>query len=88
MNCKVEATVVRILEGGTCPYNHKVGDRWVFDGKTPAGLCAAAANVIFPLVQTLRWGATPSWSKEEGTAELCCNDPANPVVFKLRRIDE
>lgn len=88
MNCKVEAEVVEILGRGECPFGHRRGDRWTFDGKMPGGICGSAAYVLFPLVQTLRFGATPSWSAEEGRARLCCPDPENPVVFELRRLEE
>lgn len=88
MNNKVEAKVITIMEGGTCPRGHKVGDRWVFAGVAPGGLCASAVSTLFPMVQVLRFGATPSYSKEEGVARLCCSDPANPVVFELRRLEE
>ncbi|MGC1120682.1 MAG: TIGR04076 family protein [Candidatus Methanofastidiosia archaeon] len=82
----IEVEVVRILEGGSCPLGLKPGDMFQIDEKTPAGLCHWAYLVILPFATALRIGGNIPW-EEKGVCQVCCPDPKNPVVFKIRRVD-
>ena len=83
----VRVEIVRILEAGTCPVGHSVGEAWeIVDGSTPEGMCGSAWNSIQPFVMSLRYGGTFPWSGER-EVELTCPDAANPVVFKATVIE-
>ncbi len=73
---------------GTCTNGHKVGDQWVVDRGTPAGLCLSAFNSLMPALQALMFGGVFPWAADPDLAEAACPDPNNPVVFELRRLHE
>ena len=80
-NYKVKCEVVRILEAGTCPIGHKVGD--VFSYPEDLGkLCPPAAHSIYTYIRILQGGGT---IQGKDYMEACCPDAANPVVFKITR---
>ncbi|MDD5191128.1 MAG: TIGR04076 family protein [Dehalococcoidales bacterium] len=75
-----------ISQQGTCEAGQKVGDEFIIGNTLPAGMCAWAFYTIFPFVTTLQAGGAFPWEKDEDTAVVACPDPANPVVFELKRI--
>lgn len=81
----IEVHIVDILEKGECPFGYKVGDTFTFDTKTPPDMCHWAHLVILPFATALRFGGNIPWEKE-GVCRVCCPDPNNPVVFKIRRV--
>lgn len=84
----VRVEITEILVGGECPVGLKAGQVWeIRDGLVPEGMCAAAWNAIQPYVVALRYGGTMPWSGERKMS-ACCPDPANPVVFALRVVEE
>ncbi len=68
-----------------CPNGHAVGDSWIVDGKTPAGMCLSAFHSISPFLLALRFGASFPWAPE-GEATVCCPDPAVANTFRLERV--
>ena len=88
---KVEATVKS--QKGSCYVGHKVGEIITYDGLSLRGeLCARAMNTLWPIIIAMHHGAVFPWSiikigSENLTCEAC-PDPANPVVFEVRRIKE
>jgi uncharacterized repeat protein (TIGR04076 family) len=81
---RVSIEIVRIDGRGACSTGHAVGDRWEVDSSlTPAGLCGWAYAAMLPFLQPLRFGGSFPW-EEEGEAVVCCPDPHNPVVFRLK----
>ena len=81
-NIKLE--VIKILERGECPRNHKVGDK--FSLPEDAGkICGAAYHSIFPYVVGMQYGCVLPWEENPDISELCCPDPNNPVVFRITR---
>ena len=80
----VQVTVVS--QKGVCGYGHKVGDKWIVSGTTPAGICNAAYNVLYPEIRTYRFGGVLPWTKDPDSCCLACPDNENPVVFELKRI--
>jgi uncharacterized repeat protein (TIGR04076 family) len=82
----VEVSVVS--QKGNCGAGHKVGDNWIIKNTTPAGICLSAYQVLDHNIDILKYGGKYPWSKDEDSCEIVCPDPANPVVFKLRRIKE
>ena len=77
-----------ISQKGTCDAEHKVGDQWIVDSKTPEGICLSAFNALFPCILVLMFGGTFPWSSDPDVATVACPDPDNPVVFEIRRLRE
>lgn len=74
-----------ISQKGTCQAGHKVGDEFTIDQKTPCGLCSWAFCALFPFAEVLQFGSSFPWEEDPDKATVACPDPANPVVFELRR---
>ncbi len=80
-----EVEVKVIAQKGTCHAGHKVGDKWVIKQHTPE-ICVTAYQYMHAPVETLMYGGSYPWSDDPETARVVCPDPANPVVFELRRL--
>ncbi|HEX7364591.1 MAG TPA: TIGR04076 family protein [Dehalococcoidia bacterium] len=81
---EVSATV--ISQKGTCQAGHKVGDEFRIADKTPPGMCPWAFYALFPFISALVFGGSFPWEKDKDKATVACPDPANPVVFELKRL--
>jgi uncharacterized repeat protein (TIGR04076 family) len=79
----VIATV--ISQKGTCEAGHRVGDKFVIGEKTPPGLCSWAFSTLFPFAEVLQFGGSFPWEENPNKITVACPDPANPVIFELRR---
>lgn len=75
-----------ISQQGSCSIGHKVGDEYIISRTTPPGICLSAFGAFFPRMQALMFGGTFPWSRDPDVVFAACPDPANPVVFELRRI--
>jgi uncharacterized repeat protein (TIGR04076 family) len=86
MTHEVRITVLDVLESGEPPCGYRAGDSWtVTDFNAPAGMCTWALSAIAPFLATLRFGGVLPWESDPDRTVVCCPDPANPVVFELRR---
>ncbi|MGQ9546391.1 MAG: TIGR04076 family protein [Dehalococcoidia bacterium] len=74
-----------ISQKGTCVAQHRVGDEFVIGEKTPSNLCSWAFYSLFPSAQVLKFGGSFPWEQDPNKTTVACPDPANPVVFELRR---
>jgi len=74
-----------ISQKGTCSARHKLGDEFVIGQKTPPNLCSWAFYTLFPFAQVLQFGGSFPWEQDANKTTVACPDPANPVVFELRR---
>jgi uncharacterized repeat protein (TIGR04076 family) len=74
-----------ISQKGTCEAGHRVGDEFIIGQKTPPGICSWAFYTPFPFAEVLQFGGSFPWEKDPNKATIACPDPANPVVFELRR---
>ncbi len=83
-----EVSIRVISQQGHCEYGHRVGDRWVVGNTTPQGLCTWAYNSLYPALTVLMYGGTFPWETDPDACTVACPDPANPVVFELRRLSE
>ena len=83
---KVRVSVVS--QKGTCAAEHKVGDQWVIDTKTPEGICLSGFYALLPNLRILRYGGSFPWATDPDVTTVACPDAANPVVFELRRLPE
>jgi uncharacterized repeat protein (TIGR04076 family) len=80
----VEITV--ISQQGECGAGHKVGDKWIVGNTTPGGICLSVYPSMLSTIDVLKYGGAYPWSQDPDVALAVCPDPANPVVFQLRRI--
>ncbi len=81
---RVTIEIIEIQGTGACSVGHQEGDTWVVDSAlVPHGICGWAYAAIAPFLQPLRFGGSFPW-EEAGEALVCCPDPANPVVFRLK----
>lgn len=74
-----------ISQKGTCTAGHRVGDEFIIGQKTPPELCSWAFCSLFPFAEVLQFGGSFPWEHDRNRATAACPDPANPVVFELRR---
>jgi uncharacterized repeat protein (TIGR04076 family) len=87
MDDKLPKIVARVIsQKGTCEFGHKIGDEFFIGQTTPAGMCSWAFYTLFPFAQALQWGGSFPWEKDPDKTTVACPDPANPVVFELRRV--
>jgi uncharacterized repeat protein (TIGR04076 family) len=75
-----------ISQKGTCEAGHKVGDEFVIGQKTPSGMCSWSYYTLFPFAEVLEFGGTFPWEADLNKTTVACPDPANPVIFEVRRI--
>jgi uncharacterized repeat protein (TIGR04076 family) len=79
--------MMRIISiAGSCPNGHQVGEEYLVDGLTPAGICLGSFSSCLPYLTALRFGASFPWEKEEGTITVGCPDHINQVVWRLDRV--
>jgi uncharacterized repeat protein (TIGR04076 family) len=81
----VKVKIVHIK--GTCPYEHKVGDEWTVDHKTPGGMCNMAYMSMYPHIRVLQRGGQYELPKGSGVIRLGCPDAWNLVVFELQAVE-
>ena len=74
-----------ISQKGTCEAGHVVGDEFIIGQETQAGICSWAFYTLFPFAVVLQFGGSFPWERDPNKATIACPDPANPVVFELRR---
>ena len=74
-----------ISQKGTCEAGHKVGDEFIIGQQTPPDLCSWAFYSLFPFAEVLQFDGSFPWEQDRDKATVACPDPANPVVFELRR---
>jgi uncharacterized repeat protein (TIGR04076 family) len=74
-----------ISQKGTCAARHRVDDEFVIGQQTPPNLCSWAFYSLFPCAEVLQFGGSFPWEEDPNKATVVCPDPANPVVFELRR---
>ncbi|HJX12215.1 MAG TPA: TIGR04076 family protein [Dehalococcoidales bacterium] len=80
--------VARVVsQAGTCQAGHGVGDEFVIDQTSPAGLCTWALYTLFPFAEVLQFGGSFPWESGPDKARIACPDPDNPVVFELKRVE-
>ena len=80
----VEITV--ISQKGTCGAGHKVGDKWIVSAHSPGGICLSAYRIMEAYSDVLKYGGTFPWQEDPDVTRAICPDPANPVVFEIKRL--
>lgn len=76
---RVKVTVIN--QKGHCSLGHQVGDTWVIENETPAGICFSAFCSLLPWVQMLRFDGKTSWN-----VDIACPDGENPTIFRLEKM--
>jgi uncharacterized repeat protein (TIGR04076 family) len=77
-----------VSQKGECEAGHAIGDEFVIGQTTPPGMCSWAFQTIFPFAEVLQFGGAFPWEAAPAKTTVACPDPANPVVFELRRVGE
>ena len=81
------AVAIKVIsQKGTCHTEHKVGDEWVMERKTPKGICLLAFYALYPNARVLMFGGSFPWETDPDVNTITCPDAQNPVVFELRRL--
>jgi len=75
-----------ISQKGTCAYDHKVGEEWILNTKTPEGICLGAFNSLLSNARVLMFGGSFPWEPDPDVSTIACPDSENPVVFELRKV--
>lgn len=76
--------IAEVVKAGTCRY-YWVGQKFMLDGFTPAGLCDSAYVVLARDVRVMRYGGKLPWEKD-GTVMTHCPDPQG-AIWQLRLAD-
>jgi uncharacterized repeat protein (TIGR04076 family) len=78
------------LAGNTnpCHIGHQPGDEWLWEEKTPAGICVFAYNSIYPFALVLQSGGNFPWQENPDVLTVSCPDHGVVNRFELRRIPE
>jgi len=74
-----------VSQKGACSAGHKVGDEFLVGQETPAGMCSWVFYTLLPFAGVLQFGGSFPWEEDKDKTSVACPDPANPVVFELRR---
>jgi len=76
----IQITVHSAANG--CSVGFKEGDNWLITDRTPAGMCLAGYNALYPFIRTLRYGG----GFNRDFARVSCPDSSHCVVFEVKRI--
>jgi uncharacterized repeat protein (TIGR04076 family) len=80
---------VKIISAeGKCPNGHKVGDEWIINRKTPAGICLTAFCNLMNPIRILECNGSYPMYKDPDSYQTCCPDIHNRLVFEIRRLPE
>jgi uncharacterized repeat protein (TIGR04076 family) len=74
-----------VSQKGTCAARHGVGDEFIIGEKTPRNMCSWAFYTLFPYAEVLQFGGSFPCEDDPDKATVAFPDPANPVVFELKR---
>ena len=85
MATRYDVRITLVSQIAKCPNGHRVGDAWLVERKTPAGMCLSAFNSLSPFLMALRFGGSFPW-EEEGEATVCCPDSKVVNTFRLERV--
>jgi len=81
----IEVTVKS--QKGKCAFEHRVGNKIVFDGRSVKGdICYSALMVLLPKIHAMRYGVEFPWAEDKEIIFNACPDAENPVVFEIKRI--
>jgi uncharacterized repeat protein (TIGR04076 family) len=87
MVTKEYEVIIRLVGNRSpCHSGHQIGDEWVFNYMTPAGMCGLAFNALYPVALALQFGATFPWQDDPDVIKVSCPDAEVNNVFELRRI--
>ena len=81
---QISIEIVNILESGTCPRGHKIGEKFQWPDDR-GEICASACHAIYPYVMSLQAGGQFPWQDNPDICTVCCPDSNNPVVYRITR---
>ena len=62
------------------------GEKFVFEARTPEGICVRAFNAIFPSAFAMRYSDKMPWENGDGYADVTC--PDGDIVIRLTRVKD
>ena len=62
------------------------GEKFIFEARTPEGMCVRAFYAIFPSAFAMRYSDKMPWEKGEGYADVTC--PDGDIVVRLTRVKD
>ena len=62
------------------------GEKFIFEARTPDGMCVRAFNAVFPSAFAMRYSDKMPWEKGEGYADVTC--PDGDIVVRLTRVKD
>ncbi|MFC1980584.1 TIGR04076 family protein, partial [Chloroflexota bacterium] len=65
---RYKVSIKIVSQKGTCASEHKVGDKWKVDEKTPEGMCLSAFNSLLPNLRVLMFGGSFPWADDPDVA--------------------
>ena len=71
-----------------CNVRHQIGQEWVWEDKTPNGMCFLAYNAIYPFALVLKNGGNFPWQEDPNVIEQACPDADVVNRFEIRRTPE
>ncbi|MFC2014930.1 TIGR04076 family protein [Chloroflexota bacterium] len=71
-----------------CHVGHKVGDEWLWHDKTPADMCFAAFNALYPFALVLKCGGKFPWQDDPNILTVSCPDSEAVNRFEIKRVPE
>lgn len=77
---------VKAITKNKCHAKHKVGDSWLYEGKTIGGMCSSAYDTIITFARILRYGGEIPWADDKDAILLSCPDPDVQVIFEVMRL--
>jgi uncharacterized repeat protein (TIGR04076 family) len=80
-----EVVIKLIRNNAPCHSGHKIGDKWVFNYMTPAGMCGFAFNALYPFAVAMKTGGTFPWQPDTDVLTVSCPDVEVQNVFEIRR---
>lgn len=84
---KFEISVVECT--GDCPYEYKVGEKFIFEGlKTKEGFCGAAYHTLFPVIFNLNFGGKYPFMEDPYSIDTTTCPDGGKIRFKTRRMIE
>jgi len=76
--------IVEVLDiARKCYWGHRRGQKFEVDPFNVGVTCGFLYSQLYPFIQTLLSGATPSWAAEAHSVSAVCPDPYDQLSFRL-----
>ena len=88
MEAKLHRLSITVVgRGEKCTLNHKIGDEWIFTGKTPGDICWMAFSNMIPSINVMMFGGSFPWQTDPDACTVSCPNQENLTTFEIRRLN-